>query len=380
MRDGYKVLDSDGHVLEPTDIWEKYIEPEFKDRAPTLFPPEKSMLPGFDLEVEGKRLPNLCRPEDVEREMGREQRRREKMEGGRYDEDRKTGFDAATTLKAMDQEGIDMVISYPSVGFYAAAIDGMDAKLAAAVCRAYNKWLFDFCQTDPQRLKGVAMVALQDVELAIIEARRAVTQLGMVGIVVRPNPVNGRNPHDPYYEPLYSELEQLKVPLGIHESIGHYHASVAQERFLGNYLMTHAATHPIEQMLAMESFILGGVLERHPELTVLFLESGCSWLPYWLWRMDEEYELYGEDDVPYLKAKPSEYFLRQCYIGAEVDEPLTKYVVDWLGDDRLLWASDYPHDDGKYPLAVKTFLELPGLSQETKKKILWDNPMRAYPL
>ena len=204
-----------------------------------------------------------------------------------------------------------MAVMYPSaalLSFPSPRTNGLDPKLSAAVCRGYNDWLSDFCSHDPDRMKGVAAVPVHDVEESVIEIRRAVTEQGLVGAFVRSNVINGRNLHDPFY----SELESLNIPLVVHEGTAGG-APGADQRFYGSWLMMHMAAHPLEQMLASESIIVGGVLERHPKLRVAFLEAGCSWLVYWLWRLDEELEAWGWHEAPELKERPTEYFLRQCF-------------------------------------------------------------------
>src|SRR5207249_3764524 len=202
------------------------------------------------------------------------------------------GWSAEAQLEAMDQEGIDVGVVYPTRGLYAQGIDGMEPKLAAAIARAYNNWLYDFCAANPQRLIGAGMISPFEIDDAVAEAQRAVKELGFKGIFLRPNPVNGRNWHDPYYEPLWSQLEALDVPLGFHEGLGAYLPQVG-DRFARNVMLRHTVCHPGEQMLAAVSFCGGGILERHPRLRVAFLEGNASWVPFLLWRMDEHYEWLG---------------------------------------------------------------------------------------
>jgi predicted TIM-barrel fold metal-dependent hydrolase len=110
---------------------------------------------------------------------------------------------------------------------------------------------------------------------------------------------------------------------------------------------------------------------------VAFLEANCSWLPWLLWRLDEGYEREGDVFMPELTMPPSEYFKRQCWVSVEPDETPAKYVIEELGADQLVFSTDYPHGDSRYPEAVEAFLELP-LSDEHKRKILWDNCARFY--
>jgi predicted TIM-barrel fold metal-dependent hydrolase len=126
--------------------------------------------------------------------------------------------------------------------------------------------------------------------------------------------------------------------------------------------------------------VTGGVLSRFPRLRMAFLEGNCSWLPWWLWALDERWEAWGDRELFKQDAKPSELFLRQCYVSVEPEEELAKHVVTELGDDNLVLSTDWPHDDSRYPHAIDGFLELPHLSADSKRKILWDNCARLYGL
>ena len=123
----------------------------------------------------------------------------------------------------------------------------------------------------------------------------------------------------------------------------------------------------------------GGVLERHPNLRVAFLEANCAWAPWLLWRLDEAYERESDVFVPELTMSPTEYFKRQCWVSVEPDEEPAKYTIDWVGSDRMVFSTDYPHGDSKYPDAVSSFFNL-GITDEEKRKILWDNCANLYKL
>ena len=161
----------------------------------------------------------------------------------------------------------------------------------------------------------------------------------------------------------------------VHEGSGAYLPTAGADRFPGQWFFTHTISHPFEQMLASLSFICKGVLERFPQLKVVFLESGAGWLPYWLWRMDEHFEKLPFQ-VPWLKMKPSEYFRRQCYISCEPDEDNLGAIVQAVGEDRILFASDYPHWDSTFPGAPKAILDRTDIGPEAKKKILGENALR----
>ena len=367
--DGLKVLDSDMHCMEPADLWERYIDGPYKPFAPRGL---QEYIADLRIVIDGKTMPRhsslRSRSNAADDPF---QKRRE-----RFREAAERGWDGGTQLAAMDTEGIDVAVVYPSRGLFAQAVDDLDPAFAAAIARAYNNWLHDYCKPDPERLLGAGMISPHDVRDAVEEARRAVEQFGFRAVFMRPNPVKGRNWHDPYFEPLWNELERLGVPLGFHEGFGPYLAQTG-DRFGADLQMVHTACHPMEMMLAVISMIGGGVLARHPALRVAFLEGNCGWVPFLLWRLDEHYEVtFRRPDSP-LTMKPSEYFKRQCFVSVEADEDFVKQVIEAIGDDTIVFSTDWPHGDSKYPRAVESFMKLP-ISDQSKRKILWDNCARYY--
>ena len=154
--------------------------------------------------------------------------------------------------------------------------------------------------------------------------------------------------------------------------------TVGADRFdNAQFALQHACSHSMEQMLALEAMTLGGVLERFPRLKVAFLEGNGSWLPFWLWRLDEHWDNPGRYENPALRLKPSAYFYRQCFVSVECGELPACQAVASCGADHFVFSTDYPHYDTQYPEATAKFLELP-LSEESQRKILWDNCARLY--
>ena len=363
---GFKVMDSDMHVVEPADLWEHYIDPAFKDRAPqglSRHPRDLGVRVGDSVYP----LPNRSYSNAIAPLMTAQM--------DVYAESERRDWDSASQLNAMDHEGIDVAVLFPSRGLFTLGDSSIDPALATAISRAYNDWLADFCAGDPIRLFGAAMIPPHDIEGAIGEARRAVNELGFKTVFVRPNPVNGRNWHDEYYDPLWEELQRLRVPLSFHEG-GRVNLPQPGDNF-DTHMLYHTCTHPMGMMLAAVDIVGGGVLERFPNLNVAFLEGNCSWAPWLLWRLDEHYEMSASYDHPDLKMEPSEYFRRQCYLSVECDEAPAEIVAKFGLEDNVVFSTDYPHADSKYPLAVERFLEMP-LSDDVKRKFLWDNCARLY--
>ena len=381
-KNGYKMIDAELHVMEPVDLWDKYIADEFRDRAP------KRLQEGqWDLRtmVEGVMMATM--PEaGPHSEPGRIKpdgkfKSEDDVLGARYKDDIARNFDPESLVIAMKKEGLDLAVLFPTSGMFVTAKNGMDPRFAAAACEAYNNWLYDYMQAgDPSITFGAGIVSPHDVESAVIETRRCVEKLGFKAIMLRPNMYNNTPWHNEYYDPLWKECEDLGIAATFHETTGHRLPALGQDRVPSQVGIAHVASHSGEQMMACLDIIMGGVMERFPKLQFAFLEGQCGWLPFWLGRMDEHYEWrepYGEMD--HLKMDPSEYFRRQGYAAVEADEEFVSHVVDAFGDDNLLTTTDYPHADSKFPHATDTFLGLP-MPDASKKKILWDNPTRLYSL
>ncbi|GIX47434.1 MAG: amidohydrolase [Candidatus Tectimicrobiota bacterium] len=371
-KQGFKVLDSDMHVIEPPDLWVRYGDPAFRHRMPrglTEFRGDLRMV-GPDGTPWGRTEALATAPRRTGRNFEKNQVRWKPYE--------EQGWSGQAQLQAMDVEGIDVAVLYPSRGLFALTVPDLEPPLAAAIARAYNDWLADFVQADPTRLLGAAMISPFAVEDAIAEARRAVTALGFKAVFLRPNIVCHRNWHDPYYDPLWATLAELGVPLGFHEGAG-ARLPQAGARLGANRMLHHVICHPVEQMMAVTSFCGGGILERHPTLRVAFLEGNCSWVPFLLWRLDEHVEWLGDVYAQELTLRPSEYFKRQCFVSVEADEAPARHVIEEGLGGRLVFSTDFPHGDSKFPEAVEHFLTLP-LTDADKRRILWDNCAAYYGL
>ena len=199
----------------------------------------------------------------------RELRRRSRARHPHFEVAQAQGFDAASTLTAMDIEGIDVAVMYGTRGRQVLSHDILPPDYAAALARAYNNWTYDYCAHNPMRLKFAGQVAMHDIRSAVTEARRCVTELGAVAIIGTPNPVNGQHLHDEACEPLWAEIERLGVPVGFHPTGETSLRDDAGRRYVGHanfHPIAHAIRNPVELMGAIASMTTGGVLERHPGL------------------------------------------------------------------------------------------------------------------
>ncbi len=367
-KNGFSVFDSDMHIMEPPDLWERYIAPEFRSIAPRGRTSDNVRDLGVIFPDDG---PNGRRTSGVPHRGHNYQRNQEL-----YRDHARRGWGPDCQLEAMDLEGIDVAVLFPSRGLSVLTHPDRERRFAAAIARAYNDWMFDFCQTDTVRLLGAGMLSVYDIRDAVEETHRVVEELKFRAVFLRSNIVNGKSWHDPYYEPLWNTLEELDIPVGFHEATGS-RSRQSGDHFEPNFGIRRVYAQPFEQMMGLGSFVAGGILARHPKLKVAFLEANCSWVPWLLWRMDEGYEREGDVFMPELAMAPSDYFKRQCWVSVEPDETPARHMIAELGSDQLVFSTDYPHGDSRYPAAVDYFLKLP-LSEEDKRKILWDNCARFY--
>jgi predicted TIM-barrel fold metal-dependent hydrolase len=361
-----RAFDADAHFMEPPDFWAQYIEPEFRERAPV------GDADRGGLTVDGRlRFPTVRWAR-----MGELNRRWSELYG-EYD---RRGWDPGAYLLALERQQVERMALYPSRGLMQVAPRGIDPQLAAAVTRAYNRWSADFVGESGGRLLAVGQLDLRDASAAIAEARRAVREHGLRAFFVLPEPpLPGVSLDRPYYDPLWSALEELDVALAIHNVAGTGLGQIGADRF-GSWAAPRIAfAFPLEAQVTLFSFLCGGICERHPRLRLVILESGCGWLLHWLWHLDEIADEYGSVDLPPLRLRPSEYFRRQCFISAEVDEPLLPRVAAELGD-CIVSASDFPHPEGTFPGGVRRLCERGDLAADALRRILWDNPARLYGL
>jgi predicted TIM-barrel fold metal-dependent hydrolase len=368
-----KIIDADGHIVEPRTFWQDYVESKYRERLPritkdpngieriafgdhistnSIYPPAAMCIPGGMANTELMRTLS-------------------------WDDLRPGSYDPHARLADMDAEAIDISVLFPSIGIGFVGI--RDPELSAAGCRAYNNWMADFCHAAPGRLYSVAPVPLQDVELALAEMRRVVTQHGVKAVLVRSNPYNNRRLSDPAYDPFWAEAQELDCTIALHAAVTGDMPTAGFDRY-HDFFQRMIISHPLEQQMACMDLICGGVLHRYPRLRMAFLEAGGGWIPYWLARLDEFYEKIGHL-VPKAKMKPSEYFRRQCFCSCEPDDLTLKAAAALGVDEYLMWASDYPHYDCVFPGAVRELREhCAGLPRSSQSKIMGDNAARCYGL
>jgi len=370
MRNGFKVLDTDSHQMEPPNIWTDYIDTQYRDKAPRVG------------DIGGGKQGMLVEDEAVTKQTGSYPMDSKEFHAAsvkamkRFKTTRDSGFSAEARIHDMDKEGVDAQVLYPTVGGQILGKPFKDTELLAAVCRAYNDWSLEYCGIAPDRLCMAAMLPIQDPVLAIEEAQRT-AQKGASCFYVRPNPVQGRNLYHESYESLWTALEELNKPVCIHDSGSPYWPSFGER--MDTHTSGHIIAHPFEAMVAMMSLIWYGVIENHPNLKIVHVEADAGWLPYWLQRMEQHWGFSGNAEHPALKKRPTEYFKSNFIVACRGDEMTLPSVCQLVGDDYISFNTDYPHPDGTWPQGMANLEEQP-LPEASIRKIFWDNAAPLFGL
>lgn len=364
-------VDADGHVLEPPDLWENYLEAQYRDRALRIRVDDE----GYEyLEIDRKpsarsnkgSLGLLGAMGEDDLRPSPERRYADHMPFG--------ACDAAERLSLMDQENLEISVLYPTLCLLW-EVELTDPELSLAYARAYNRWIADFCRDSGGRLVPIAMLTLLDPEGSAAELERAVKD-GCRGAWVNPfnhrRVIHGHSDHDV----LFARCCELDVPLAIHPTFTPHGAAAGifdwprEGRAWGEAIWLRAI---VQQ--ALISFFSLGTLERFPELRLGVLEAGSGWIGAMLDRLDA-----FSESLNIKRASATELFRRQCFISGDPDETAAPHIIAHVGADCFMWATDYPHPDHPHTWVDDLQRYAAALDPQTRAKVLGDNVKRIYRL
>jgi predicted TIM-barrel fold metal-dependent hydrolase len=381
IKDVYRIrwqgaVDADGHVLEPAGLWDEFIEAKYRDRAMRIARDKDGLeyleINGAPSKMTRKGYPaTLGRMGERELEAFTPSPEKTYMANAPYG-----AMDATERLALLDAEGLDAAVLYPTLGIlWEAELE--DIELSQAYCRAYNRWIAEFCRNSNGRLIPIAHLSLGDPQAAAAELRRAVKD-GCRGAFVVPFTITRKAHGDPAHDPVFAAAQELNVPLAIHPSFEPF--ELRSRRFTDGHRLPllSAVTAADGVRHAFTTLFDYAVFERFPKLKIVLLESGGGWIGYWLDRLDGVFEATFLGNRTALKLKPSDYFRRQCFISCDPDERTIPSLMKLYGEDRFFWASDYPHPDhtGDYLQALETMAgELP---EPARKRLLGANVRQAF--
>jgi predicted TIM-barrel fold metal-dependent hydrolase len=374
MRNGLRVYDSDTHVLPAAEVLERYVDPEFRPRLAELTPfrvltraanEESGGLHNYRVATKYYRR-ILGEAEPRETHSGRESNWR----GGRQPRPPRQANAAD-----MDDEGADVHFLIPTSWVSLCGLD--DPTIEQNMIRAYHRHMADFCGQHPTRLKGLIRASARDVEGAVREIR----EWGQSNWAVAVQPSLGLDlPVDhPDLEPIWRAAADHGLPIIHHSSTWNPPYYPGCDDMWDNIFLGRMASHPWGAMRFAAAFIGAGIYDRYPDLRMGVLECGFGWLPFWGRRMDEQYRYVGSTAA--LKRLPSEYLSSGrffCSIERQEGEDMFHTVTSFLGDDVLMYASDYPHSECQFPNSIDNILAWQSLTGEQRGKLLWDNAARFF--
>ena len=368
----YRLISSDSHVFEPEDLWEKRIDPRFKDRAPYVAHEEDTdqwYADGdFKFAVVGANAQAGLRFENPDEITWK----------GRFTKVPLGGMDPHAHVRDMELDGVAGGVIYPSTGLGAFTIPAGD--LLSAIFSAYNDWLGEFCRPYPDRLKGIAMINVDNVTEAVAELERT-AKLGLVGAMISVKPLGRRYSH-PDYAPLWAAAQDLNMPLSLHVATGRWRPNARNEAdpvLEDPFVLLHDTNNV---KVAIADMIFAGVFEDYPRLKAVAVEYEIAWAPYLLRRMDNNYTEKPVEQRGSRRFKngalPSDFFRSNVSIGFQEDD-LGIQLRHYVGVDALLWGSDYPHAESTFPRSREIVDRiLQDIPEDEKAKIAGENTARLY--
>lgn len=367
------ITDSDRHVVEPIDMWAQYVPTQYHEWIPYLEHNPKStqaqpQLPYYM--IKGKPLFNKWNEN-------------EKLQQAIANKSSSTGSNMSRAthpeaqLASMDETDIAKAYLFPTYAPFIISNENVPADISLIFTQAYNAWLFDYCKIDNTRLKGVGLISRHDPSTLLSQLDRII-HYGWHCVAIRPEKICERVVGHPDNNAFWAACAENNIAVAFHGGT-HIHAPTSGESHFHSHFALHACSHPHEAQMAFLSLLEAGVLERNPTLKIAFLEGGSAWLPHWLWRLDEVcYSPLKEEIDHHITMKPSEYFKRQCWIGFEPDEPCLGEVLNWVGADRLLFGTDFPHPDHANFSISHLWQEGSPFSEEDFERILHTNPKHFF--
>ena len=361
-RFGQYVIDADGHGGEPLG-WRRRMPAKFASKTREYVSAMRAKyanLPGGGMRVADPA--DEVVPDEDDLEFGTP------MQPGMFDPEKR--------MPDMDLEGIDVSVLFPPGSGEEWAMD--DPAFSASLCATLNDARAEYASYAPDRLKLVAKLPMIEPNAAAEELERCVREHGFVGLVTATH-IREKNLDHPSFDVVWETAQRLGVAVCTHgggQAPGQ--TPFAIDRF-DTRLGVHALTHPLGAMQAVFNFTVGGILARFPELRVGFLEAGVGWLPFWLERIDEHWELMPEQ-APEIDRPPSEYFRGRCFLTTEPDEKMVPYVFDSVGDDIICYSSDYCHFDCAFPDSVSILDKRSDLSDPLKERLFSRNAALLYDL
>jgi predicted TIM-barrel fold metal-dependent hydrolase len=383
MRSGYRIYDADTHIQPSAETLQQYLGPSIRELVPDLEERKVPIRIGLAGEIRSEPYRHMYRlgsggggwgsgkprilgeaePREVERHF-------QQFMGSRFPTEGGVDFSAEVRLQDMDEEGVDVHMMVPS-----GANGHKNPEVEMEFIRAGHRYLHDFCSVAPHRLKSLIVVSSRGIAESLQEIKRWAGEPWAVGI-------------QPYF-PLDYPLDHPDMN-AIWEAAASTNLTIVHHSFASGYpgyrdlwdnpFLGRTASHPWGAMRAVAAFFGSGIMDRFPTLRYAILESGFGWLPFWAKRMDDQAVYMGTvaDD---LQHKPSEFMTSGRFFSSIVlheGPDMVRMVNELLGDGLLMFGSDYPHAESRFPESADKVIGWEGMEKASLEKLLWDNPVHCF--
>jgi len=362
------IISADSHVFEPVNLWETRLDKKYRERGPRYVPNYQGK-PGTWFVCEGVAARSVAGIGAV----GIPKEDLVKFAGAHYKDLRAGGYDPVERLKDQDIDGISGEVLYPTYAMGLYRLD--DVELQTASFNAYNDWMVELCSHAPNRLKGLALISVRDVSDTVRQLQHWAKK-GLVGAMISCVPPNGTEYSEPYYERMWSAIEELGLPISIHTLTS---SRKPASRFDREFRAAAGYPEsPMEVMLTLGEILTSPLLDRHPRLKLVLAEADTGWLPWMLARLDRGHERYAKQNGISTELKPSEYFYRNCSAAFIMDR-VGVFTREFTGVDNLMWSSDFPHTDSTWPHSREAIeRDFVGVSAADRKKMTVTNASKIY--
>ncbi|MGH7775175.1 MAG: amidohydrolase family protein [Candidatus Binatia bacterium] len=364
------LISADSHVIELPDLWEKQLSGTFGERAPKVYYDEtkESWMFG-SAEVPPQAVGGLFMAGQKPEDLG-------KIRKAGLSAARPGGWDPVQRVKDMEIDGVSAEVLYPSMGLGLFCIE--DAALQEACFRVYNDWLIDYCKGAADRLVGVALISVYDIEHAVEELQRC-KKNGLCGAMIWQVPHKNLPFTSDHYDRLWAAAQDLEMPVNLHILTG-FGASIHRQTLPGLERYRRGVNQTEEIANALFDIIFSGVLERFPRLKVVSVENEIGWIPFWIGQCDKAFKRHRTIVPLSIDKPPSEYFQSQIY-ATFFNDYVGGHLLSWWGVDNCMWSNDYPHQNSTWPRSREVIgRDLSHLSSEERAKLVRLNVSRLYNL
>ncbi len=373
----YTIYSSDSHVVEQPDLWTERIDARFRDRAPHVVYNDTDR--GDWWYVDGARLFSGLGGADTGRRFEAPETLRTEA---KFEETRSGAYLPEIKLRDMETDGVYGEVIYPTLGLLVYWLQ--DGELLSAICRTYNDWLAEFCGADPDRLKGIAMINVDDVQDAVGELERS-AKLGLRGAMITVYPYEEKNYGLPLYEPFWAAAQDLNMSLSMHVATnrgkrGGDPATQSEVDGIGRHDLALISTRAYWVQVSIARMIFSGVFERHPGLRVVSTEHEVAWAAHLLTAMDYNYTQRARENQYRYKtdALPSDFFHSNVSVSFQEDA-IGMQLRSFIGVDNLMWGSDYPHAESTFPRSREILDEIfSGVPQDEQVRIAGLNAKKLF--